>query len=313
MAKNHANKSCAVVGDINIDIITPPFEMPGEIGESSIVLDDFSYSLGGNAINVAAELSALEADVSFHGAIGDGPISQWIRSKCGDLKIKTHLHQLENSSAGITFALTLHGGKRQFIATLGTNAKLSPEHLNEQEILKSSHLHRSGFWYTPQIKGDFTIKLMKKMISNSKQTSLDVGWDPDGFTDENTELLFKTLEYTEFFFANEKELKAITRKGSLDEALDVILNITTSIDNPYVIVHQGANGSLIKSRNKAIKIGTKDVPQINPTGTGDIYNAGFIYGLLNDWDPERTGKFADTVACVHLSDKSKIYPGLDDL
>jgi len=304
-------KKAAVLGDINIDIITPPFKLPED--ESSCVLDEFTLSLGGNAINVAATLASLGADHEFFGAMGDDAISQWIISKCKMLKINSNLKILTGHSAGITFAMTYFEGRRQFVATLGTNQLLKLDHIDTETLLKSDHLHRSGFWYTPQLKGEPTILLMKKMISNGKQTSLDVGWDPAGFNDQNRELLYKTLEYCEFFFANEKELKAITKKTDLDDAVKILLNISKTIDDPKIIIHQGNEGSTIVTKKDKIKIPTKDVPQNNPTGTGDIYNAGFIYGLLNNWNLEKCGIYADKVACVHLKDKSKIYPSKSDL
>jgi len=35
---------------------------------------------------------------------------------------------------------------------------------------------------------------------------------------------------------------------------------------------------------------------VDPTGAGDAYRAGLIKGLKEDWDYEKCGKFASTVA-----------------
>ena len=304
-------KKCSIIGDINIDIITPPFTLPED--ESSCVLDEFTNSLGGNAINVAASLAALGTNHEFFGAMGDGPISQWIIKRCAELNVNMNLTTIPNKSAGITFAMTYLGGRRQFVATLGTNKFLSEKHIDKKKIYESDHLHRSGFWYTPALKGAPTISLMKEMIKLGKETSLDVGWDPENYPQENIELLYETLEYTKYFFVNEKEIKVITQKKELSAAIDEILQISTNIDEPVVVLHQGALGSSIITKENKIKIPTLDVPQINPTGTGDIYNAGFINGLLNDWNYEKCGIFADKLACIHLMDKSKIYPTLNDI
>ncbi len=304
-------KKCAIVGDINIDIITPPFKLPDD--ESSCILDEFNISIGGNAINVAAALASLGAEHEFLGAIGDDSVSKVIIEKCQELKINTRLFTFKGHSAGITLALTYFGGRRQFIATLGTNKLLKIENIDKKRIFLCDHLHRGGFWYTPELLGTPTIYLMKSMISEGKQTSLDVGWDQAGFPQKNLEILYDTLEYTEFIFLNEKELKEITKKKRLNESIDEILQISTHIDDPKVIVHQGAKGSLIASRKTKIKISTGDIPQNNPTGTGDIYNAGFIFGLLNDWEYKKCGRFADKAACIHLMDKNKIYPSYYDV
>lgn len=304
-------KKCAVLGDINIDIITPPFVLPED--ESSCVLDEFTLSLGGNAANVAASLAALEAEHEFHGVTGDGAISQWIQQRCAGLGMNTRLIPLKDHSSGITFAMTFLGGRRQFIATLGTNKLLKLKYIDEKRILLSDHLHRAGFWYTPGLLGSPNQYLMKSMISEGKQTSLDVGWDPDGYPETHREILYDVLEYTQFFFLNMKEMRAITGYNDIDKGLEMLLQISTHVDKPVVILHQGPAGSLIATRCKRIKIETADVPQNNPTGTGDIYNAGFIYGLLNEWDLKKCGYFADKLATTHLADVNTIYPTMADI
>ncbi|MHA1822002.1 MAG: carbohydrate kinase family protein, partial [Promethearchaeota archaeon] len=308
--ENHVD-TVAIIGDLNIDIITPPFQMPED--ESSCILEDFTMSLGGNAINVAAALASLGQTHKFYGALGDDAISLWIEQKLKELKINYNLSRLKNKTAGITFALTYLKGRRQFIATLGTNKYLAEEHINLKEISKYKHLHRAGFWYTPKLIGSPTIRFLKSVISEGGQTSLDVGWDPDDFPEEHREVLYDTLEYTEVFFANEKEMRYITGKKDLKSAIDEVLQITTHVDKPILVVHQGAKGSLIATRSDQIKIKTNKVPQNNPTGTGDLYNAGFIYGVLHGWKLNKCGVFADAVACVHLRDRTKIYPNLNDI
>ena len=51
---------------------------------------------------------------------------------------------------------------------------------------------------------------------------------PEGFTEENVDLLYKTLEYTSFFSGNEKEFKAITKRETIDDAYQDLLGISTS-------------------------------------------------------------------------------------
>jgi sugar/nucleoside kinase (ribokinase family) len=310
-----ARKPLAVViGDINIDIITPPVGSHLPETETSFIFDEFHMSLGGNAINVAATLAAMGSSHMFLGGIGDCAISDWIRKKCNQLKIHTELGKISGKTAGITFAITYTGGRRQFIATLGTNQHITMEQLSLQILEKATHLHRAGFWYTPQLKGEPTIRVMKQMIQAGQETSLDVGWDPENFSPSNQELLYKTLEYTSYFFANEKELKAITKKSVLESVYKEILGISTTIDNPVIIVHQGEKGCSIVTRKNLISIPPFPIKKlVNPTGSGDIFNGAFIHGLLQKWPLDKCAKIAGKAAAIHLEDISKIYPSISDI
>jgi sugar/nucleoside kinase (ribokinase family) len=307
-----------VIGDINIDIITPPFD-PAVLkeGETSCVLDEFTMSLGGNAINVAAALATLGDNHVFLGGMGDCAISEWIQKKCKILGVNTQLSILPGKTAGITFALTYFGGKRQFVATLGTNKQISAEKLNLGALdtaQKPFHLHRAGFWYTPLLKGQPTIDIFKKTITKGGETSIDVGWDPENFSDENRELLYKTLNYTNYFFANEKEVLAITKKTNIAEAQRELLDISTAVDDPKIILHRGEKGCAVISRKENLYIDPYPVKNvINPTGSGDIFNGGFIHGLLHEWSLKECAEFAGKLAAIHLQDITKIYPNLEDV
>jgi len=225
---------------------------------------------------------------------------------------------MPNKSAGITFALTYTAGRRQFVATLGTNKHITMDKLDlstlEDQDLSNIHLHRSGFWYTPRLKGQPTIELFKKVISQGGETSLDVGWDPEGFSEQNRNVLFQTLKYTKFFFANEKEIKAMTQENDIKQAYDILLNNSDIIEDPVIVVHRGERGCGIirKEKREFIKpIVLEEL--INPTGSGDIFNGGFIHGLLNDLSNKKSAEFANLAACVHISDIEKIYPTLEEI
>ena len=307
-----------VIGDVNVDIITPPFNPEVLVqGETSVVLDEFTMSLGGNAINAAAALAALNAPHHFLGGLGDCAISSWIEKKCKELAVNTSFGLFPNQGAGITFALTYTGGRRQFVATLGTNKLIDLDHLDLkvlESVQSGDHVHRAGFWYTPKLKGTPTIGIFKDALGKGAQTSLDVGWDPENFSEANRQLLYDTLNYTEFFFGNEKEFKEITQKENIEEVYAELLGISTVIDDPKLIVHRGEKGCAIISRNGQEFIDPVPISEvINPTGSGDVFNAGFIYGLLQKWDLKKIGTFAGNLAAIHLIDLTKIYPTLQEI
>ncbi|MDO8582346.1 MAG: PfkB family carbohydrate kinase, partial [bacterium] len=55
---------------------------------------------------------------------------------------------------------------------------------------------------------------------------------------------------------------------------------------------KGRRGGVMRFRIPAAKV--KSV--IDPTGAGDAYRAGFIYGLLREWPLEKVGRFASLVS-----------------
>jgi len=69
-----------------------------------------------------------------------------------------------------------------------------------------------------------------------------------------------------------------------------------------------ANGEIIRSKGFPIKA-------VDTTGAGDVFHAGFIYGLLQNWEVEETLRFANAVAslkCRSLGGRQGI-PRLDEV
>jgi adenosine kinase len=68
-----------------------------------------------------------------------------------------------------------------------------------------------------------------------------------------------------------------------------------------LIVTLGSKGSLIHTSGKTYEIPTVTPKQVtDPTGCGDAYRAGLLYGLLNDLDWETTGRIASLMGSIKI-------------
>lgn len=68
-----------------------------------------------------------------------------------------------------------------------------------------------------------------------------------------------------------------------------------------LIVTLGANGSKIYTNGECISIpAAKAKAVIDPTGCGDAYRAGLLYGLMNEMDWEMTGRIASLMGAIKI-------------
>ncbi len=68
-----------------------------------------------------------------------------------------------------------------------------------------------------------------------------------------------------------------------------------------LIVTRGGAGSLIYTREGDMEIPTaKPAAMVDPTGCGDAYRAGLLYGLLNELDWETTGRIASLMGAIKI-------------
>jgi sugar/nucleoside kinase (ribokinase family) len=76
-------------------------------------------------------------------------------------------------------------------------------------------------------------------------------------------------------FANEKEITSLYEVNSFEEAADAALE-----DCEMAVLTRSEEGSVIVASGETIEIAAKSVPQVvDVTGAGDLYAAGFLYGL----------------------------------
>jgi sulfofructose kinase len=63
----------------------------------------------------------------------------------------------------------------------------------------------------------------------------------------------------------------------------------------------GDNGVLAWDGKQLYQQSTFSVPVVDTTGAGDIFHAGFIYGLLQNWPLERQLDFACAAAALNCT------------
>lgn len=69
-----------------------------------------------------------------------------------------------------------------------------------------------------------------------------------------------------------------------------------------LIVTLGGNGSVIYSEGQRISIpSVKPEALVDPTGCGDAYRAGLLYGIAEGWTLEKTGRLASLMGAIKIA------------
>ncbi len=103
-------------------------------------------------------------------------------------------------------------------------------------------------------------------------------------------MLYLLENFVDIIFGNEEEVKALTGKTE-EEALDLLSQLCE-----ISVLKMGKHGSMIKVNNNTYKIEPVGGDCIDTNGLGDIYAAGFLYGMINQFSPQQTGYIASYLA-----------------
>jgi len=124
-------------------------------------------------------------------------------------------------------------------------------------------------------------------------TSIDPGWD--SFKEWGKDIL-DVLRYVDVFLPNEVEAMLITGETSPEQARESLATYSRT-----VVVKMGGEGCLARNNNQRLYCPAFNVPVVDVTSAGDIFNAGFLYGVLNGWGLAETVKFANACGAMSVS------------
>jgi sugar/nucleoside kinase (ribokinase family) len=110
---------------------------------------------------------------------------------------------------------------------------------------------------------------------------------------------FRTFinEGTDIVFANEKEIASLYEVNSFEEAADAVLS-----ECELAVLTRSAEGSAIVSGGETITIEPEPVHAVvDVTGAGDLYAAGFLYGLTQGLALQTCGQLGSLAAAEVIS------------
>jgi sugar/nucleoside kinase (ribokinase family) len=285
-----------VLININDDTVLQKFGLP----KGSMTLVDASLSseikketknnhrtiqTGGSAANTIHGIAKLGGKCGYIGKIADDEYGNFYIDDFRKNDINTHFFFSETGTGHAT-GLISPDSERTFGTYLGSAMELTATEMCPDIFKNYGIMHIEGYLVQNH-------ELIEAAMKTAKMQGLLVSIDMASFNivKENLDFLHRIVrEYVDIVFANEEEAGSFTGKTP-EDALDDIAEMCG-----IAIVKLGANGSLIKSGDKLVKIEAIQAKSIDTTGAGDIYASGFLYALAENYDMETAGKIGSLLA-----------------
>jgi len=243
-------------------------------------------SAGGSAANTVHGLACLGVNSGFVGKIGRDEYGSSFASSMGENGINAHLLKGELMT-GICLGLITEDCERTFATHLGASLELKASDLHVEQFLPYSILHVEGY-----LTGNH--ELLKRALVLAEEAGLAVSFDLASFNVVRDQLVFlKEIlgDHVAIVFANEDEAAAMTGCSDPEGALDLLAGLCS-----IAVVKTGKNGSLIRQGPEKHAVPAINVKAIDTTGAGDLYAAGFLYGLTRHFPLPVCGRIGSLVA-----------------
>ena len=249
----------------------------------SFLVPSMRRNYGGCAGNIAYSLGLLGARGAPMATVGHDfePYRRWLQA-C-DVSLQ-HVRVLEEQFTA-----------QAFITTDLDDNQITAFHPG---AMSSSHLN------TVPTDGSVTLGVVapdgrEGMLAHAEQfAAAGIRWlfDPgQGLPMFNGEELLSFIDKATWVAVNDYEGQMLQERTGLDAG-----QIATRVE--AYIVTKGAAGSVIHADGREYRIPTAPAETIkDPTGCGDAYRAGLIFGLGNELDWESTGRIASLMGSIKIA------------
>lgn len=248
----------------------------------SFLVPQMRREFGGCAGNIAYNLNLLGGDGRPMGTVGNdfGPYAEWM-DKCG--VDRSYLREIDDTYTA-----------QAYITTDQDDNQITAFHPG---AMNYSHENRVADATGISI-GLVSPDGRQGMIDHARQfaeADIPFMFDPgQGMPMFSSQELMDFAEQATWLAFNDYEAKMMSDKtGQTPEQLAQMCEA--------VIVTRGGEGSLIYTADRILEIPSAPVEVLrDPTGCGDAYRAGLLYGLMNGMDWEITARIASLMGAIKI-------------
>ena len=276
-------------GALNVDTLLKVDKIASAEEESFI--QDYSEACGGSAANTMVGLARLGCRVGFIGKVANDHEGK-LQLAC----FKTEgvdtggIIQAEKGKSGAVLGFVDRKGARALYVNSGVNQFIEPREIKWEYVSQTQYLHLSSF------VGEKSFRTQKKLVG-SLPSGIKISFDPGSvYAQKGFAAIEPLIQNATVFMPNAVELEALSSESDFHKGAEFMLGLGVKI----VAVKLGAKGCYVTDGNEKYTIEALKVKVVDTTGAGDAFNAGFLYGQINDKSLAECGRLGNFVAsrCV---------------
>ncbi|MBM3491900.1 MAG: adenosine kinase [Alphaproteobacteria bacterium] len=254
-------------------------------------------SSGGSVANSMAGLASLGARGCYVGKVRDDQLGQIFRHDIRAIGVDfPTAPAIAGPPTARCLVLVTPDAQRTMCTYLGASTALGPEDVDEALVAAAEITYLEGYlWDPPRAKEAF-LKAMRAAHAAGRRVALSLS---DRFCVKRYREEFLELvdNHVDILFANEHEAMALFQVEDFAAAVAALNGRV-----PIAALTRSAAGSTVLSDGETTVVAAERLGQvIDTTGAGDLYAAGFLYGLTHGRQAADCGRIASLAAAEAIS------------
>jgi adenosine kinase len=248
---------------------------------------------GGSAANTIVGIASLGARTAFIGKVKDDQIGRLYSHdiKAANVAFAT-TPATGGPATGCSYILVTPDGQRTMNTYLGAAQELMPGDIDPAEIAASSIVYLEGYLWDPKNAKDAFLKASGIAHDAGRQVALTLSdaFCVDRYRGEFLDLMRGGT--VDLIFANEAELHSLYQNSDFDTALAQLCN-----DVKLGVVTRSEKGCVVATKDGFTAVPAFPIEKlVDTTGAGDLFAAGFLFGLVRGADHESCGRLGALAA-----------------
>jgi len=255
---------------------------------------------GGSAANTIAGVASYGARAAFIGKVRDDALG---RAFAHDIRAAAVAYATPFADGGPSTArsyiFVTPDGERTMNTYLGAAQHLAPADVDPALVAASAIVYLEGYLWDPMNAKDAFRKsaALAHAAGRAVALSLSDAFCVDRWREEFRELVRGGT--VDILFANESETRSLYQTADFDTAAAALRQ-----DARLAVVTRGEKGCVVMTRDSVTAVPAFPVERVvDTTGAGDLFAAGFLFGLARGTDHEtaaRLGALAAAEVIGHL-------------